>query len=325
MKKILVSGASGIVGYGILRSLRKSGQSCILIGTSIYDDSVAPAFCDVFEQAPSTSSPEYLNWLIETLQRHRIDLLIPGIEIDMYHWVEHIPEICSTGALPMLNLPELVNLCKDKWEFYQCLIAADIRCAIESSLVQDYGALVAKFSLPFILKPRQGFGSKGIVRVTSESIFEIHRKEIGTTLMAQPIVGNDQEEFTISVFCDGTGGFFASMALQRTLSRDGFTDKAEVVDKAEFIPAIDELCHLFRPLGPTNFQFRRCTDGPKLLEINPRISSSTSIRTAFGYNESAMSVDYFLNQRNPVQPELRLGRAVRYTEEQIFYEDGFHF
>jgi carbamoyl-phosphate synthase large subunit len=67
-----------------------------------------------------------------------------------------------------------------------------------------------------------------------------------------------------------------------------------------------------------------CRDGPKLLEINPRISSSTSIRTAFGYNESAMAVEYFLEQRTPTQPLIRRGKAVRYTDEQIFYENGIH-
>lgn len=325
MKRVLVSGASGIVGYGVLRSLRQARQQCSLIGTSIYDDSVAPAFCDVFEQAPPTNAPEYLDWLLAVLRRHRIDLLIPGIEIDMYHWVEHVPEILATGALPLLNEPGLIALCKDKWDFYQRLVAAGVSCVIESSVKQDFAALAAQFGLPFLLKPRRGFGSKGIVRVTSEDVFLKHRADIGPVLMAQPIVGNDEEEFTTSAFCDGRGGYFASMTLRRKLSRDGFTDKAEVADTAEFIPTMNELCRLLRPLGPTNFQFRRCADGPKLLEINPRISSSTSIRTAFGYNESAMVMDYFLDQRELVQPAIRRGRAVRYTEERIFYEDGVHF
>jgi carbamoyl-phosphate synthase large subunit len=324
MKRVLVSGASGIVGYGVLRSLRQAAQPCFLVGTSIYDDSVAPAFCDVFEHAPLTSAPDYLDWLLATLRRHRIDLLIPGIEIDMYHWVEHVPKIRSTNARPLLNVPELIALCKDKWGFYQRLAAAGVGCAIASSLDTDFSVLAAEFGLPFLLKPRRGFGSKGIVRVTSEDVFLKHRTDIGPLLMAQPIVGNDEEEFTTSAFCDGRGGYFACMTLRRKLSPDGFTDKAEVADTAEFIPAMDELCRLFRPLGPTNFQFRRSTKGPKLLEINPRISSSTSIRTAFGYNESVMAMDYFLDQRDPVQPTLRRGRAVRYTDEQIFYEDGVH-
>ena len=325
MKRVLVSGASGIVGYGIMRSIRRSGRPCFLVGTSIYDDSVAPAFCDIFEQAPPTNTPEYLDWLLATLLRHRIDLLIPGIEIDMYNWVEHVSEIEKTGAIPLLNKSELVSLCKDKWMFYRRLEQAGVSCAIECSLEAEFTQLEKRFGLPFLLKPRRGFGSKGIVRVTSEELFQGYRANIGPLLMAQPIVGDDAEEYTTSAFCDGHGGYFASMTLRRKLSRDGFTDKAEVVDTTEFITVIDELCRLFRPLGPTNFQFRRCADGPKLLEINPRISSSTSIRAAFGYNESVLALDYFLDQRTPIQPTITRGRAVRYTDEHIFYEDGINF
>jgi len=325
VKRVLVSGASGIVGYGVLRSLRHAGQQCFLVGTSIHDDSVAPAFCDAFELAPTTNARGYLDWLLTTLRRHRIDLLIPGIEIDMYHWVDHVPEIRGTGALPLLNAPELIKLCKDKWDFYLRLKEAGVACAIESSLEQDFATLEAKFGLPFLLKPRQGFGSKGIVLVTSGAIFQKHRQEMGITLMAQPVVGSNAEEYTTSAFCDGRGAYFASMTLRRKLSRDGYTDRAEVAETAAFAPAIGELCRLLRPLGPTNFQFRLCPDGPKLLEINPRVSSSTSIRTAFGYNESAMALEYFLDQRIPVQPAIRRGRAVRYTDEQIFYEDSIHF
>lgn len=324
MKRILVSGASGVVGYGALRSLRQAGQACFLVGTSIYDDSVAPAFCDAFELAPPTGAPEYLEWLLDTLHRHRIDLLIPGIEVDMFHWLEHVVPIRATGAQPLLNTPELVKLCQDKWHFYQHLVAAQVCCAIESSLEQDYADLVARFGLPFLLKPRRGFGSKGIVRVTSEAVFDQYREQLGSVLMAQPIVGTDDEEFTLSAFGDGAGGYFACMTLRRYLSSAGFTEKGEVSDSAPFLSDVDALCRVLRPLGPTNFQFRLLPQGPKLLEINPRVSSSTSIRSAFGYNECAMSLDYFLDQRDPVQPAIRRGRAVRYTEEQIFYEDGLY-
>lgn len=324
MNRILVSGASGIVGYGILRSLRMSGQDLFLVGTSIYDDSVAPAFCDVFEQAPPTNEAGYVEWLLSTIRRRRIDMLIPGIEIDMYNWVEHAPEVVGAGAMPLLNVPELIGLCKDKWAFHLRLEEAGMGCVIDSSLEPDFEALKQRFGLPFLLKPRRGFGSKDIVRVDRLETFVKHRQAVGPLLMAQPIVGNDEEEYTISAFCDGRGGYFASMALRRKLSRDGFTDRAEVVDMAIFAATLAELCRIFRPLGPTNFQFRMCADGPKLLEINPRISSSTSIRTAFGYNESAMAVEYFLEHRTPAQPVIRRGRAVRYIDECIFYEDGVH-
>ena len=130
MKRVLVSGASGIVGYGILRSLRSSGRPYFLLGTSIYEDSVAPAFCDAFEKAPYTNSSSYIEWLISAIKTHDIDIIIPGIEADMYRWSENLCEIKSSGALPLLNKPELIALCKDKWLFYEMISAAGISCAI---------------------------------------------------------------------------------------------------------------------------------------------------------------------------------------------------
>jgi carbamoyl-phosphate synthase large subunit len=324
MTTVLVSGASGIVGYGVLRSLRSSGMPLRLIGTSIYDDSVAPAFCDLFELAPRTSSDGYMTWLIATLRKHGVGLIVPGIEIDMYTWIDHVAQITNAGAIPVLNRLDLIRLCKDKWNFHLDLCDAGLGCMIPSSLGTDFDALEASFGLPFLLKPRRGFASQGIVRVQDRETFERHVAAVGPVLMAQPLVGVDDAEFTTSAFCDGAGKFSALMSLKRKLSRDGFTDRAEVVSSDRFVPTLEALCRRYRPLGPTNFQFRDTAAGLKLLEINPRISSSTAIRAAFGYNESAMVVDYFINQRLPPQPQIRGGRAVRYTDEHIFYDDRIH-
>jgi len=325
MKTILVSGSSGIVGYGILRSLQMSRMSLSLIGTTIYDDSVAAGFCDVFEKAPLTSDPKYIEWLVDTINKHQVDLVIPGIEADVYKWVDHISVLESTGSAILLNDVDLIHLCKDKWKFYERLTAVELPCAIDSTLETDFDVLEGRFGLPFLLKPRRGFASKGIVRINDYNTFSKHQKNIGEILMAQPIVGHDDEEYTTSAFCDGAGGFSACMTLRRKLSKDGFTEKAEVVDSTEFVKTISDLCGIFHPIGPTNFQFRKCSEGVKLLEINPRVSSSTSIRAAFGYNESAMAVDCFLKHKLITQPEIKRGKAVRYTEEYIFYEDSTNF
>lgn len=320
MKNILVSGASGIIGYGILRSLRKSAKRLRLIGTSIYDDSVAQGFCDIFEQAPLTDSVGYIDWLLNIVDKHNVNLLIPGIEADMYKWAEHIPEIEGSGVKVVINSIDLISLCRDKWLFYERLKKINSpNIIIETSLISDFRFLVDKFGLPFLLKPRSGHGSRGIVMVDNIDNFSKYEHDIGSTLMAQPIVGNENEEFTTSAFCDGIGGFYASMTLRRKLSKDGFTEKAEVVQIDEINNVLLDLSAHFRPIGPTNFQFRKHAGTFKLLEINPRISSSTSIRTAFGYNESKMAIEYYLENKKPRQPKIKPGRAVRYTEDFIFY------
>lgn len=320
MSTILVSGSSGIVGYGTLKSLRMSNTAHTLIGTSIYDDSVAPAFCDIFELAPFTSDPTYIDWLCGIIKKHNVNMIIAGINDDMELWNDNRERLQATGAKVLLNNHELVELCGDKWLFYQKLNESGSNYLIESRLEGTFSELEAAFGLPFLLKPRRGFASKGIVIVDSEETFNTHEQDLGNILMAQPIVGDKETEYTVSAFFEAQSNLCCLMGLRRKLAKEGFTEKAEVAMPPHVEDAIKEMAALLKPVGPTNFQFRVHNGELKLLEINPRISSSTSIRAGFGYNESMMAVDYFLNGTIPSQPAIRNGYAVRYTEDHIFYD-----
>ena len=318
MKTVLVSGASGIVGYGILKSLKKC-NNVTTIGTTIYDDSIAPVFCDIFELAPRTNSPEYLNWLKSVVKKDSVDMIIPGIEADMSFWNENRYEIQSTGTFVLLNNPDLISLCLDKWEFYKKLKSNNFENTIYSTLTPDYNAL----NFPVLLKPRCGFGSKGIVKILESETLEKYKTKIGDELMLQEYIQGDDSEITASAFFDKNSNINACMMLERKLSTSGFTEKAKVVFVPEIKTCIDKLAKIFNPIGPTNFQFRKDDFGIwRLLEINPRISSSTSIRMAFGYNEAKMCVDYFLFNKEIKQPEIKNGYAIRYTEDYIFYENS---
>lgn len=320
MKTILVSGASGVVGYGVLNSLRKASADYRLVGTTIYDDSVAPAFCDIFELAPLTSQTNYVDWLCKIIDKHSVDMIIPGIEVDMFAWNEARNQLAQTGAHILLNRDSLITLCSDKWKFYEKLQQSNSKLAIKTRSKGTFASLQKDFGLPFILKPKHGYASKGIVYVESAKDFNAYSDQLGRTLMAQPVVGTNDEEYSISAFFDKHSQLLAYMSLRRKLAGEGFTEKAVVAEPTGVKQAIVELASLFQPIGPTNFQFRVHDGELKLLEINPRISSATSIRTAFGYNESVMSIDYFLNNKAPSQPHIKHGSAVRYTEDYIFYD-----
>lgn len=316
IKTILVSGASGIVGYGILRSLRRSVEEYKLIGTTIYDFSIAPAFCDIFEKALPTNHPDYTDWLCDIIRKYSVDMLMPGIECDMFLWNIERKKIISTGAFPLINNSKLIELCSDKWAFYEKLIIDNVEYAIPTALNGHFNT----FSLPFLLKPRRGSHSRGIIKINNENEFEMHKHKIGKELMMQPIIGSADEEYTVSAFFDKASQLIDYISLKRKLSSDGFTQEAQVVD-VDYNDIICDLAEVFKPIGPTNFQFRVDGDTIKLLEINPRISSATSIRAAFGYNESVMSINYFVNNQIPIKidkSKIENRRAVRYVEDYIF-------
>ena len=93
MATVLVSGASGIVGYGILRSLRRA------LGWPApdrHDDLRRLRCARVLRRlrlAVPTNDPGYLDWLTDTVTKHHVDLLMPGIEADVYEWIGHVPEL----------------------------------------------------------------------------------------------------------------------------------------------------------------------------------------------------------------------------------------
>ncbi|WP_319543110.1 ATP-grasp domain-containing protein [uncultured Pseudodesulfovibrio sp.] len=313
---IFVSGASGIVGYGILKALKKYNQDIILVGATVHEESVAPAFCHIFEKAPYTSDETYFEWLADVIKKHQVDLLIPSIESDVFAWNQNREFFAELGVCPLLNGNRLITLCKDKWHFYQELEEHNSPYAINTSLEFDSDIN----SFPLLLKPRRGYASQGIVVVEDTEELTKYRDEIGANLVIQPIVGNVEEEYTTSAFFDSSSTLCAHMTLRRKLSKQGFTEIAYTVELPTLPTVLQELADIFKPVGPTNFQFRIEGEQLKLLEINPRISSATSIRTAFGYNESQMSVEYFLYGEKPTQPEMRTGRSVRYTEDIVFYD-----
>ncbi|MEK0445056.1 MAG: hypothetical protein RLZZ399_377 [Verrucomicrobiota bacterium] len=317
--RILVSGASGIVGYGILRSLQRSKKRLLLFASTTQSHSAAEGFCDSFLKAIPTQSEDYIPWLCEVIHKNQIDLAIPGIEADLYKWNDHRRTLQDTGTRLMLNRPELIEISRDKRLFYEALCQHQLSMRIPTSFETHFDSIAQKFGLPFLLKPRCGYASRGIVRVHDSQTFDQHKEQIGPILMVQPLVGTDDEEYSVSAFGDGEGGFWAAQSLRRQLASQGYTEKAEAIESQEIQEAISELCRCFQPRGPTNFQFRKHEGALKLLEINPRISSATSIRSAFGYNEAAMAVDYFLKGRPPQQPPLRTGWAVRYAEDLVFF------
>lgn len=317
MNTVLVTGVGAIIGYGILRSLRRTGRPLRLVGADIYPDAVGQAWTDEFVQAPLTASGDYLGWLEKVIVERKVDLVMPGIEQDLYCFAGERDFFRKLGVVVVLNNERLMHLAVDKWLLHEELRRIESAARIPSYLAGDFATLADALGTPFLLKPRTGYASKGILRVSTAQEFLLHSRELGTRLMAQPIVGHDEEEYTVAAFGDGSGRVNASISLRRRLAADGSTAKAWVASQASLDDVVRSLCGHFKPIGPTNLQFRRDGDGWKLLEINPRISSTTSIRSAFGYNESEMCLDYFLNGKAIVQPLLRSGFAARYIEDWI--------
>lgn len=319
--KILVTGVGAVIGYGIVRSLRQARPKTVIIGMDLYPDAVGKQWCDHFKRSPRAADPAYPDFLRETIRRHAVDLVIPGIKQDTSYLAGAAGSEKFRGltARFALNNPRLIPIADDKWLTHSELVRRGFR-AIETRIDGEFAELARTLGLPLLLKPRRSSASKGIELIRTREEFDFWKTKLGANFMVQRLVGDAAEEYTVGAFGLGGGRCIQPIIFQRTLSREGATAKACVRELPELEQRVRKLVEVFEPIGPTNFQFRRDGGEYLLLEINPRMSSSNSLRTCFGYNEAEMCVEFYLENRPPTPPRIRSGCAVRYIEDIVVYD-----
>lgn len=319
---IAVTGVGAIIGQGIVKSLRADTRGARVIGIDLSDQSPAPHWVDAFEKKPadlSEDDPAYLDFWARIVRKHDIQLILPGLEIDVAFLDTHRTYFADLDVRLALNTPELIAQTADKWDFGGLL--AEVGYTSIPSLLPPESWMQALNELgpaPLLMKPRRGNGSRGIVTLHDETDYAYWLAKARTPCLLQRIVGTADSEYTVGVFGLGDGRYLGPLIFQRRLSAAGNTLMARVVPAHSTLEAaVATLCRHFTPLGPTNLQFRLEGGHAYLLEINPRFSSSNSLRTAFGFNEASMAVDFYLEGTPPQAPVLREGIAWRYTEDFI--------
>jgi carbamoyl-phosphate synthase large subunit len=311
---ILVTGVGAVIGYGIIKSLRRAELPVRIVGMDIYTDAYGRHLADDFVQAVPAASEDYLPFLRRVIAEHHIDLIIPGIEPDLYALWRHRAELPTQVVL---NTDQALELSRSKLATARYF--ADQPFVIPTLHSCPYTECVARLGLPFIFKLVSSHASKGLTLINDAVAFDFFTARAGVgKCVYQPRIGSDDEEYTVGAFGDGKGGYVDSIILRRRLAQDGSTARAWfVADDPAIRSTVDAVFRMLNPVGPTNVQLRKQDGIAYLLEINPRISSACSIRTQMGYNEPEMCVRHFL-WKEALRPTVkRPGSAVRFLDDHV--------
>ncbi|MCG9584137.1 ATP-grasp domain-containing protein [Vibrio tubiashii] len=320
--KVLVTGVGAIIGYGIVNNLRKIPDLNLhIVGIDIFPDAVGRHWCDSFIQGVYAQSPEFSDFILSLVKRHGINLIIPGIEQDvdaLAHLIEH-------GKLPSnlvaINSKSGLKVFQNKLN--TSLLQAELNIPhipfMDAASVDSTEQVVKECGLPCIYKPYSAYAGKGLAILHTASEVEA-KLSLNEGIFQKYIQSN--KEYTVSVFGLDDGTFINPIAFERRLGPDGATHKAKVIDFSLFEQTITLFCQKTTPKGPTNFQFIAddSSDSVFLLEVNPRVSSSTSIRQKFGINEAKMCIEFYLFSKTPSQQTVRFGSAERFIDEVVTYD-----
>jgi len=316
---ILVTGAGAVIGQGIIKSLKASGSTFRIIAMDMNPNAVGFAWADVSYQVPRADSDDWCSAICRICNCEGIRLILPGIEQDVRAFIRHRERIGKeTAAVVLINSDSALEVGFDKWHLYRFSVEQQIIVPPTCLASDDNGIQALLENPPLLFKPRAGMAGKGIIRVNRKDELDNIRSRIeGRDYICQQYIGHDDEEYTASCFGNMDGTVSGPIIFRRRLNY-GSTFEAETVDDEGLSNIIRNISSHLSIIGPTNFQFRKTGGEYMLIEVNPRFSSSTSIKTAFGFNEPYMAVQNYVSGISlPEIIPLQKGRCSRYIRHRI--------
>lgn len=319
VKNVLVTASGGLVGQGVLRSLRNSKTFKLVTGDPD-PNTKGHLLGDHRVQLPMANDAEYVDKVLNICLKENISYVIIGSDTELQSFAVSRKRFKDLNINVIVSDPTVINIADDK--------------LLTAVWLEQYGFPFPKTMLlevpnvdklltwkfPVILKPKKGGRrSYGVKRVDNlKALTKLWSNGEANNVVVQEELQGD--EFTAGVLCVN-GSVKAVCVLKRDL-RDGNTFNAyhdEACDK--FIPKLTEIARALKPEGPCNFQFRVKDNEPTIFEINARFSGTTPLRMMFGFNEVEALLNYYESGTEIEQPSLQHGTVYRVTSDVFVSKD----
>lgn len=307
--RFLVTGANGDLAEAVSKVLRSYYPNAVIDGADAAGVWPGKLYFDHVFNLPSAIDEDYSDKLKELAQTY--DIVIPSTELEIARVIkDHL-----IAELPLLvSVPDLSGVFLDKFKTIEWLRMRGFQTPKTKLL-----GLAKDEDLPLLLKPRRASGGRGQETIRSPERLKLARDEATEELVAQELLEVVDQEFTCALFSDGRET--RSLVMQRWLSGDR-TSKFVIRDKPEIFQMLEKLAHDVALVGCINVQFRLMTDGAKIFEINPRLSSTVMMRHLVGFSDLIWWIETSLGRSVPEYiPPCDGATVYRLSAEKVVYND----
>ena len=345
---VLITGVGG-GGYGrqVLKALRMAKTPYTIVGTDVSPISMGLYEVDKSYIVPSASDSTYMSKILDICQQETISVLVTGSEPELLKVSENRSEFEERGILLLINTPDVLKICMDKWETYNFLMSNGFNCPgsllIEDELNLGSYDIGRSLNLPVIIKPALASGGSSNAFLAQDleelDFFIKYLKKQGLKPMVQEYVGSYEEEYTVGVLTDiSEGNLIGSIAVKRQIlsalsnrikikNRYSGRDKSDILaissgisqgiidDFSDVTRYCEEIAVKLGSRGPLNIQCRKAEEKVYPFEINPRFSGTTSLRAMVGYNEPDILIRKHVLGEDIPNMEYKKGVIVRGLSE----------
>lgn len=316
MIHVLALAVGGNVTQGILKALARSTVPHRVVGADISPLQMGLFTVDRSYVSPMANTPEFRDWLVRTCRTEEIDIILTGCEPILRVLSPIRADVeKATGAMCLVNNPQVMEICEDKLTTCRWLEARGLGFphTANASDPDAVAALLERCGYPLVAKPRVGGGAIGMYIVNSADDLAFVCRKPG--YLIQEMVGDDESEYTAGIFCDRHGVGHGTIVMWRALHA-GTTYRAVLGEYPEVREEAKRIVAALRPIGPCNVQLRMTQRGPVCFEINPRFSGTTPMRAFYGFNEAEAVLRHFaLDEPPPEFPVVTQGAVLRYWNE----------
>jgi len=298
---VLVTGAGGGVGQGVIKSLKMIKDMDIkVIAADMSELATGLYAADAAYLVDRCDSDKYLESLSRIFEKESIDFYIPGTDVEL--------KFCSINKQlimdefnvhTIISSIEVIDISDNKHTTSSFLKKCGFNHP-KTDYLKDVS--VKDVEYPVIVKPSVGCRSVGVYKVNNLDELTPYLKD-AKDLVIQEYIGSENSEYTCTVVKIGSE-LSPVLALKRIL-RSGDTYRAEPVKSEKIEKYVLNVASKLEIDGGCNFQLRLDKHGePKIFEINSRFSGTTPFCAQIGFNpvefylkrsiglESAVNIDY---------------------------------
>jgi biotin carboxylase len=195
MKKVLIIGASQSC-LGLIKTIKRMGHQALVVGSS--NDLPGIQYADHFLRAEDYD----VESVVSFAQKIGVDAIVPTPVDRTLKWTAVVAEKLGLVFIPL----DVAENFRHKYRMKNCLQEANINCAngILTTVNGFSQTLIKNYSYPLIVKPIDGYASRGVTRVSDfdelkESISEASSFSSNGTLLIEEFI--DGREFNAEGVC----------------------------------------------------------------------------------------------------------------------------
>ena len=286
----LITEAGGPAAVGLIKALKSASVEVRIIATDIDPLASGLHMVDCGITICRASEDNYIDEILNLIKKYQVNVIVPTGEHDLQKLAENRQNIEQLGCKIFISDKETIDICQDKFKFYQSLKHTEL-------------PLPTTISKDMILKPRRGSGSRGIQLIKLEDC-----------IIQNYLSG---KEYTVDVFCDMSSNIINHIIRERVTTKAGISTKSKVLFDKKISSVVRQMVQHLSIKGPACIQLRENEDGePYIIECNPRLGGGTYVSALAGVNYADIYINMFLNKPNLRQSPKEI-TVTRHFEEII--------